>query len=212
VRGDGAFASAFQTGAGSPESVITGSVGDGYWDTTANLLYIKSTGDNTTTGWAATTNGVASWTTYTPTITATSAGTNPTLPTAATITAAYMVLGKTMFLNMKYFSASTTGGVDGTQSYQYSLPIGYTIDLTKVSVPSVLTNTSGSGLDGGTIGAGYGRNATGGNSAGLNVMPLSASTIGAYFEGQTRLIGAGALSMTGASNTMYNFNCVIPID
>jgi len=66
-------------------------------------------------------------------------------------------------------------------------------------------------MDGGTIGSGFGRNATGGNSSGLIVMPLSTTTIGAYFEGQNRLMGAGSLAMTGASNTMYSFVCQIPL-
>ena len=151
------------------------------------------------------------WTSYTPQVTATSAGTNPTLPTSATLVGNYSIMGKTMFLNIKYFAATITGGADGTQSYQYSLPPGYVIDTTKAASPSVLTNTSGSGLDGGTVGSGFGRNSTASNSAGLIVMPLSTTTIGAYFEGATRLIGAGALAMTGAANTTISFVCQIPL-
>jgi hypothetical protein len=116
-----------------------------------------------------------------------------------------------MFLNIRYNSASVTGGADGTGSYQWSIPGGYTIDVTKAAIPSVLTNTAGSGLDGGVVGSGFGRNSTGGNSAGLIVMPLSTTTIGAYFEAATRLMGASSLAMTGASNTTYAFVCQIPI-
>lgn len=151
------------------------------------------------------------WTSYTPVITSTG-GTNPTLPTSATITGNYSIQGKTMFLNIRYNAPSITNGVDGTGSYQWSIPAGYTIDTTKASIPSVLTNTSGSGLDGGVVGSGFGRNSTGGNSGGLIVMPLSTTTIGAWFEPATRLMGASALAMTGASNTTYSFVCQIPIN
>lgn len=150
-------------------------------------------------------------TNYTPVVTSTT-GTNPTLPTSATISAYYSVEGKMMTLNFKYFAATTTNGVDGTQSYAYSMPAGYTIDLTKAAVPSVITNTSGSGLDGGTIGSGFGRNATASNSSGLGVVPLSSTTFGFYFEAATRLVGASALAATGASNTAIWATLRIPIN
>jgi hypothetical protein len=150
------------------------------------------------------------WATYTPVVTSTG-GTNPTLPTSAVLTGAYSIQGKTMFLNIRYSAASVAGGGDGTGSYQWSIPTGYTIDTTKAAIPSVLTNTAGSGLDGGVVGSGFGRNSTGGNSAGLIVMPLSTTTIGAYFEAATRLMGASSLAMTGASNATYSFVCQIPL-
>lgn len=208
--GGGGFATPTLTGAGTPESVVIASIGNQYFDTTANVLYIKKTGGNTTTGWIATAQA-GTWVSYTPIITATSAGTNPTLPTSATITGSYSVVGKIMHLNIKYFAATTAGGVNGTQSYQYSLPVGYVIDTTKAAIPSVITDTAGSGLDGGTLGSGFGRNATASNSSGLIVMPLSTTSIGAYFEGQTRLIGAGSLAMTGAANTTISMICQIPL-
>lgn len=208
--GGGGFTTPSLIGAGTPEGSIRGSVGNLYWDTTANVLYVKDTGANTITGWVAmATQGV--WTTYTPLVTATLAGTNPTFPTGAIITGNYMIQGKTMFLNLKYLAAGIVGGADGTQSYQYSLPVGYTIDTAKAVIPSQLGNVSASGMNGGCIGSGFGRNNTAANAAGLMVVPLSTTTIGAYFEGATRLIGAGALAMTGAANTMISMTCQIPI-
>jgi len=51
LRGDGTFAAATTVSTGDPEAVVTGNPGDTYWDTTANILYIKETGTNTNTGW-----------------------------------------------------------------------------------------------------------------------------------------------------------------
>lgn len=58
---------AFFDGAGSPESAVTGNVGDLYQDTTNGLQYVKASGAGTDTGWLATVaiapvvNAVAGW-------------------------------------------------------------------------------------------------------------------------------------------------------
>ena len=54
LSGGGSFLSVTQTGSGSPETIVTGSVGDLYIDTTANHIYYKKTGSNTNTGWITT--------------------------------------------------------------------------------------------------------------------------------------------------------------
>ena len=43
----------FIAGAGSPQGVVIGSIGDLYTDNTGGALYIKATGSATNTGWAA---------------------------------------------------------------------------------------------------------------------------------------------------------------
>ena len=54
LRGDATFASVTSLGTGSPEAVVTGTLGDLYIDTTANHIYYKKTGTNINTGWQTT--------------------------------------------------------------------------------------------------------------------------------------------------------------
>lgn len=53
LSGSGTYLSAAQNGSGSPESLVMGSIGDLYLDTTASTLYVKNTGSNTNAGWVS---------------------------------------------------------------------------------------------------------------------------------------------------------------
>lgn len=150
------------------------------------------------------------WTSYTPTITATAAGTNPTLPTSATITGSYTVQGKVMLLNVRYSALAITGGTAGTQSYAFSIPGGYTIDTTKATLPSDVTNTSLSGFDGSTVGTGFARNSA--NTGAATVVPVSTTGLGLFTESNVRLIGSGAFALNGAANTSISFTAQVPIN
>ena len=150
------------------------------------------------------------WTSYTPTITATAAGTNPTLPTSATITGSYTVQGKVMLLNVRYSALAITGGTAGTQSYAFSIPGGYTIDTTKATLPSDVTNASLSGVDGSTVGTGFARNSA--NTGAATVVPVSTTGLGLFTENNVRLIGSGAFALNGAANTSISFTAQVPIN
>lgn len=149
------------------------------------------------------------WTTYTPTITATAGGTTPTLPTGAFITGSYTVQGKVMLLNIRYSSAGTALATAGTQSYSFNLPGGYTIDTTKAILPTDLTNASLSGFDGSTIGTAYMRNAA--NNGAGTIVAVSTIGVGIFSDNNARLVGAGSFSLNGASNTSISLVCQIPL-
>ena len=51
LRGDATFAGSATVSTGAPNTVVTGSVGDLYYDTVGAHLYIKTSGTNTTTTW-----------------------------------------------------------------------------------------------------------------------------------------------------------------
>lgn len=149
------------------------------------------------------------WTTYTPTITATAAGTNPTLPTSASITGSYTVQGKVMLLNIRYSALSVTGGTAGTQSYSFNLPAGFVIDNTKAILPTDVTNTALSGFDGSTVGTAFMRNST--NSGAGTVVAVTTTGVGVFSDNNARLIGVGSFALNGASNTSFSLVCQIPI-
>lgn len=149
------------------------------------------------------------WTAWTPVVTGSVS--NPTLPTSAVFNCNYLIIGKVMFANFKYYAAAITGNSPGSGVYRWSIPAGYTIDTTNTPIPTVQTDTANAGIDGGCIGSGFGRNATASNSAGLNVMPLTSTTFGFWFEAQNRLVGSGALATNGAANTAISATMQIPI-
>jgi hypothetical protein len=149
------------------------------------------------------------WTSYTPTVTGSVA--NPTTPTSATFNCAYKVEGKTLYINFKYYAPTTTGGVDGTGAYLYSIPAGYLIDTTKVAIPTVISTAANAGIDGGTIGAGFIRNSTAANSAGMWVMPLSTTQFGFWAETAPGLQSSAKFSMQGAAQMAIGATLQIPI-
>ena len=100
-------------------------------------------------------------------------------------------------------------GTAGTQSYFFNLPPGYAIDLTKVSLPTDLTNTALSGFDGSTIGTAYMRNSA--NNGGGTVVAVSTTGVGIFTDNNARLVGSGAFSLNGAANTSISLVCQIPI-
>lgn len=73
LRGDATWAGAFSVGSGSPNSVIIGSIGDAYYDSTGLQTYVKTAGNNSNTGWSVEASvfigkrSLTSGTTYTPT-------------------------------------------------------------------------------------------------------------------------------------------------
>jgi hypothetical protein len=147
------------------------------------------------------------WTSYTPVITGTT--TNPTIPTSGTITGSYTVNGKMLNLNIKYFAPSTAGGAAGSGSYIFSLPAGYVIDTTKVSIPTAFSQTAGDGLDGGVVGSATSRNA--GSTAFGWATPLTTTGIGIFDQSTAKLIGSATISLNGNSNTTYAISAQIPI-
>jgi hypothetical protein len=178
------------------------------WSLDTERSYLEITQLGSSAVYAGVYPGV--WTNYTPTITATASGTNPTLPTGATITGSYTVQGRTMFLNVRYSSLGTAGGATGTQSYSFGLPAGFTIDLSKAPLPTDVTNTSLSGFDGSSVGNGFARNSA--NSGAFVVMPVTSTGVGGFVENNVRLIGAGSFALNGASNTIIGFTAQIPIN
>lgn len=172
------------------------------------LVPVPSAGDQSKvlTG-AGTWVSMGAWNTYVPTITATV--TNPSLATTNTLTASYVVIGKMMQINVLYYAATAAGATAGSGSYMFSMPNGYTIDLTKATVPSDISQTSLSGIDGTPIGMGFGHQ-SGNNNFVQKVVAINSNSFGSYSDSANRLIGSACLPLNNAQ-TMYSFTLQVPI-
>lgn len=75
---------------------------------------------------------ITEWQEYVPTITA--ATTNPTLPTSGVTynSAKWRRVGSNIEINYNYESGTVSGGNNGSGNYYFSLPLGLSVDLTKL--------------------------------------------------------------------------------
>lgn len=96
---------------------------------------------------------MTNWASYSLTIGAST--TAPTKPTTRTESAYWRRVGDTMEINYLIRYSSTSGGADGSGTYLFSLPSGYSIDTSKNQVNSdyFLASTVGVGALVGTEGA-----------------------------------------------------------
>lgn len=152
------------------------------------------------------------WLSYTPSITAT---VNPTLPTTNILNAMYMVVGKVMFINFNLSYASQTGLANGTGTYNFSIPSGFTIDTTKALIPSAIGATTDAGYDGTGIGTFLVSN-NASNYTG-KVVALTSTTLGLFgttFSGGNRGLRGSANGQfgEGTSPSTYSFTAQIPIN
>ena len=152
------------------------------------------------------------WTPYTPSVTAPT--TSPTLPTSAITTASYQVQGKTLFLKYQMSASAQTGGANGSGTYNFSLPAGYTIDTTKVVLPTLTGTAADSGYDGSSIGHYYITNSSS-NYIG-KVVPLTTTTVGLFgttLAGGSRGLRGSASGqiLEGSAPISWSFEAIIPI-
>lgn len=86
--------------------------------------------------------GTSTWLTYVPTIGATISP--PTIPSSCNLQGKYVVQGKMMTLLFSFSGNSSTGAAAGSGTYTISIPTGYNINtslITLGSAPSYLTGT-----------------------------------------------------------------------
>jgi hypothetical protein len=173
-------------------------------NSSSSYAYIQQIGSTATT--------VPTWNSYTPTITG--GTTNPTLPTSSVLNASYLVDGKTMFLNFTLSYSSQTGGANGSGSYRFGLPAGYTIDTTKAIIPTSTGTAADAGYDGVSIGTFQVTNSAA-NYFG-KVVAITSTEVGMFgttlsgVERGLRGSTSGAILMNSAP-TAYSFTAQIPI-
>jgi hypothetical protein len=170
----------------------------------SSYAYIQQIGSTATT--------VPTWQSYTPTITG--GTTNPTLPTSSVLNASYLVDGKTMFINFTLSYSSQTGGANGSGSYRFGLPSGYTIDTAKAIIPTSTGTAADAGYDGVSIGTFQVSNSAA-NYFG-KVVAITSTEVGMFgttlsgVERGLRGSTSGAILMNAAP-TAYSFTAQIPI-
>jgi len=123
-------------------------------------------------------NEITPWTQYTTTITG--VVTDPTLATTKTMSSSYRVVGKSMFISFSFHAASLTGAASGSGAYKFSIPSGYWIDTSKVTIPASLTSVGGDycGATATTLGSGGFAN-TGGWGP-VNTVPASSTHLALF--------------------------------
>jgi len=148
---------------------------------------------------------ITEWTSYTPTISATT--TAPTLATTKTLIARYKVVGKSLHLAFTYFAAGTAGVNAGSGTYLFNLPNGFTINTSVAPPPSSLT-AQYTCATGSTVGAGFVN-----SGSFITVVTATVATdtqLILVADANVSPIASGSYSI-GASNMLIKFTAEIPI-
>jgi len=166
-------------------------------------------------GWSY--EGDSNWMSYNPTI-GSLAGTAPTLPTTKVLKGLYKVSGKTLHIKFMLYGGTASGTL-GTGVYTISLPSGYTIDTTLLTIPTgtlASVSNNSSGVDGMVAGIASWSSGYSNSSTPAKVVAVSDSKLSVYFENfdgandASTLWGAG-FSYLNVSNFSLGFIAELPI-
>ena len=157
---------------------------------------------------------ITDWTSFSMTI-----GGTTSAPTRGTVTsekAYYRRVGRNM--EVMYALQMSAAGAAGSGAYLFSIPTGYTIDTTQVTLSTGPTATA-IGTLGSMVGAGTYATTTSGNTAFAGTLNgFAYSTTQVYFNSNTAIAGPYAVMYpVGSSNTIFSsaanftFNISVPI-
>lgn len=194
-------------------NLTLGDIVTGVVTTTANK-YLRD--DNT---WGNPNPVTTEWAAYTPTITC--PGSSFHLVNSCVIKGLYRIVGKNMQLKFIYSHTNNTGfneGGSNTIPYQISIPVGTTIDATKVNIPSLIASSSnnGSGRDSLPLGHGFYYSGSAPVIFPTKIVPLSSTALGVHLIAMNNttipftLWGCGN-SYYGGASVELTFTAEIPI-
>lgn len=150
------------------------------------------------------------WQSYTPTLGSYS-GTAPTMGSGGTVSALYRVVGKT--LQIKYTSNQTNAGTAGTGHYTVSIPSGFSINTTLVTIPADLATTQGSNTRVASPPLGSGMAYVNSTAVGIVLAyPTSSTTLAftATSGNSQQWIGSSFYALSNG-NRQFSFMAEIPI-